>query len=141
MKLDGRQKITISIAAIMSGLAGAWQGHEWVASHAAKHFIGSAYAGELTEQIKSAADAAKQAAQASQSIATELKAHVRAEELRNARAELERYATELSQTQLWEKANGSNELSRKRIFELTNLIARKKQYVECLEAGRSDCLP
>lgn len=115
--------------------------HSFLAEHVAFHngLAGAARAQEVTQQIRAIADSANQAADAAQKTATALEEYVKRQELKEARAKLNVLREQLSGTQLWESANGANEISRARKADLAWQIERTTDFVECLEAMRRYC--
>jgi hypothetical protein len=142
---DGKQKITMSLAGIALLAAGAIAVHSFVATHASTYFVRSASAqlasDGVARQIREVGDAAKSAAQAAQQAVAELHAHVDGERIAAARARIDVLRGEISNTQLWESANGANDISRARRRDLESQLARTIAYVECLEDRGAFCQP
>lgn len=140
MAISRKAKTTISVGAIVSALAMIWPTHEWIAMHATRELLEhSLQAQEINKQIKKAADAAQQAAEAAQMVALTLADHVAQTDLADARKRLDLAKTDLATTQLWEAANKPNEITRARIRDLQAQIDRVSAWINCRENGRPNC--
>ncbi|MEO8466225.1 MAG: hypothetical protein ABI640_12850 [Gammaproteobacteria bacterium] len=139
-KLDGRQKVTISLATALAFIVGLWQFHEWTGRHLKDHLVSTQIGSELAMQIHEAVDAAKQSAKASETIGRSLSLHIAGQDLKEAHIKLDTAKTDLATTQLWESVNGANEISRARKRELEFQIERTTGYIACREASRESCV-
>lgn len=144
MKLDANRKVVISVSALAAIVVVGWQFHEWTGRHLNTHLMSRAEAQTLhmaqNEQIKQAADAAKEAANAATETARLLRDHIKGEELKSARERLNQLRGQLSETQLWESTNGgANDISRARKADLNSQIEVLSTLIACLEAGRNNC--
>lgn len=142
---DGKQRVTATIAGLALFAAAAIGTHAFLSRHVGHYFVRSASAqtanDAFTQQIKKASDAAQSAAQAAQQAIGELRTHVAGEELHAARNKIDTLRTEISNTKLWESANGPNDVSRGRLIELENALERTRAFVNCLEQQRPNCVP
>lgn len=143
--LDGKQKVTITLAGLSVAGALLIATHTFLARHTSKYFVQTASAqeahGDLTRQIRDASDAANKAASAAQQAVSELRSHVAGEDLNRARSKIDTLRGEISATQLWESTNGANEISRARRQDLERQLERTIAYAACLEAQRPNCAP
>lgn len=132
--------VLLVVAAVTTGLTGAWGFHKFLATHVEFHLTPKAAAAELDAKILSASTAAKSAAEAAQKIGSALEMHISEEKLSKARELLSAKREQLSTTQLWETANRPNDISRARKVELQGQIDVLREYVRCLEQFRSVCV-
>lgn len=131
LKLDGQQKIVISVAGLVALLTATYGAHRLLAQHLFEHIPKKEDITELAQQSRAASEAAQRAASAAQMVAESLAQHVDAEELKQARQKLEQAKTDLATTQLWEKANHPNDISTRRILELNQTIERVSAWIAC----------
>lgn len=129
--------VTGAITAVAGALVGA---HVWLGAHLGAHLMTSAQGVELGAQLKQIADAAKQTAQAASDTAKALNNHLASEELKEAKAKLSVLTEQLSGTMLWESEHGANDISKARKRDLEEQINRVKEYLQCVDAGRSTCV-
>lgn len=134
---------------VIGGVAGAlvavggvvWGSHEWMAKHVDAYFFSEAQAGELTEQIKQLATATQQTAIATQQTAKALDRHIKSEDLKEQRQKLDGLKARYADIQLWETTNKPNAVSTQTRRDLEQQIEHTKDYIQCLEAGRENCVP
>src|SRR5262245_53588903 len=122
VKLDGSQKVTISVATMVALAVGLWSFHGWLGGHLDKNFFSEAEAQTLSQQVKQAADAAKEASQAAKANGDTLNKYISQQDLKSAREQLAAKEGQLSETQLWETANQPNDISRARKRDLQDQI-------------------
>ena len=91
--------------------------------------------------VDKAATAAQTAASATATVAASLSMHIADEQITRARQRIDVLKGDVATTQLWEKANHPNEISGARIRDLTGEIQRTQEWVDCMQAGRSNCGP
>jgi hypothetical protein len=143
--LDGKTKITISLAVLIACISGVviggFQSHQWLAAHLEQHLETIGKASELSAQVDKAATAAQTAASATATVAASLSMHIADEQITRARQRIDVLKGDVATTQLWEKANHPNEISGARIRDLTGEIQRTQEWVDCMQAGRSNCGP
>lgn len=135
-----KHKISISLGSLGVIIGALWAAHGRLVLHVDRYFISSAEANELQQQVKEAADTAKAAAKIAQDTSTALFRYIRGEQLKDAREALETLKGQHSDTLLWERANGENDLSRARKRELEARIRAREAQITCMELGRDDCV-
>lgn len=140
----GRAIKLLSIAATSLGVL--WAIHVWVGGHIEFHLMTKAEAAELKNEIsavaqaaKDASTAAKEASQAAAQTGQALQMYIQQQELKTARERLSALQGQLSDTQLWEASNRANDISRARKADLQRQIDVLRDYVQCLQNGRSLC--
>ena len=138
-----KRRITIRIGTVASLFAAAaigltW-GNQWIITMLDRSFYSEAQAQVLQDQVKEAADAAKQAAQSVENVSRDLTQYVKQQDLKSARERLNVLKQQLSETQLWESSNGANDISRARKIELAAQIEIVTAYIQCMEAQRPVC--
>jgi hypothetical protein len=130
--------IMFSVAGVVvSAFVGA---HLWLGSHLAAHLYTATQGAELSGQLKQIADSATKTAQAASDTAKALNAHIAAEDLKNAKRRLDTLNEQLSSTLLWESSNHPNDISRARKADLQYQINTVKEYIECMNQGRYNCV-
>jgi hypothetical protein len=107
--------------------------HDAVWRHVDLYVVSEVEAAELQAEVKAAAETATQAAEAVTAIASQLSDYIERQDLKEERGNLERLNGELTETRLWESANGENAMSRARKADLERRIAETQERIRCLE--------
>jgi hypothetical protein len=135
-----RRKFVVSGGALIVLIGVLWLGHGKLTEHLDVYMISTAEGQVLTQQVKEAADAARQAALSVQEVGRSLVDYIKLQDIKDARERLNNLRGSLSETQLWESANGANDISRARKADLEAQISVIEGYIQCIEAGRSTCV-
>lgn len=127
-----KSKVTVSLGTIAVCALLLWGAHEYTVYHLDGVFMSAAQAESLTEKVE-------QALQKSTENSEQLLKFVHRIELSDAREQLDNLRGQLQETELWEAANGENEISQARKRDLRQRIDRQEDKVDCLERGEVNC--
>lgn len=148
LDLEKLKKRRITITGMTAGLllaagSGTWLGHAWLRDHVTDKldlvFQNEAQAQTLGQQVREATNAARDAASAAESVGRSLASYIKRQDAKEARERLSVLKQQLGETQLWESANGVNDITRARKADLTAQIEATQAYIACLDSGRTDC--
>jgi hypothetical protein len=134
-----KRKYVISGTSIAAFVVAVWWGHGWVGVHLDRYLVTEVEAQSIGQQVQQAARAATEAASAAESVGRTLDAYIKRQDLKDSRERLNLLNQQLGETQLWEAANGPNDITRARRADLSAQIVVTQNYIRCLEAGRPDC--
>ena len=120
-----KKRISISVGGVIALIVILIGTHEYIADHTQSKFISTVRADEIAQVAQTALD---KSTQANENLLT----YIKRAEIKDVREKIEQYRDQIQETELWEAANGENQISKARKKDLSGRLELATEQRDCL---------